>query len=79
MEEAVLITGHTPVFAFFMQMIYAGVGFFLAWWAIRLLNWSTKTDVKNVLNLIYSQPLSAAIYRVGVLWSIFYFLGKFVR
>lgn len=79
MEEAVLIQGHTPVFTFVLQMIYAGVGFFLAWWGIRLLNWSTKTDVKNVLQLIYSTPLSAAIYRVGIFFSIFYFLGKFVR
>lgn len=70
---------YTPGFVFILQMIYATVGFALAWWGIRAMNWSTKTDVKNVLNLIYSDPVGAAIYRGAVIFSVFYFLGQFVR
>jgi len=40
------------------------------WWFLRMLNWSTGTKIREVMEKIYSDPLAAAIYRGALVISV---------
>jgi hypothetical protein len=42
-----------------------------AWWGlIRLINWSVGFDTRKVYEKIYSDPVAAAIMRVGIIATV---------
>ena len=40
------------------------------WWAVRLVNWSTRTNVRGQIEKINENSIACAIYRVGILLSV---------
>lgn len=47
----------------------------VAWGLVLLVNKSTGFDLEPILKKIYSNPMSAAVYRGVVVWSCFWLVG----
>jgi len=58
-----------------LKLVYAFAAIALLWWTIRLINWSTGTDVRAAIKIITSNPVALAIYRGGVFFSTAYIIA----
>ncbi len=68
---------YTPILDNLLIMFMLLPCLVLTWWGlIRLVNRSMGFDMRKVYERIYSDPMAAAVMRVGLIGSVAYLVGE---